>query len=119
MTNAPIEILKEQNIETLINLHNKYCKETGNTEKYIYENTPDNVTQLLPEDPYDAFIEGRYVGTTYQMSDNWLQLDGSGHISSTSDPINNFLFIFDIANWLDKKGFDTEEELNDFLETYN
>lgn len=109
-------LLEQQETQVLVNIHNAYCKETQNKEKYIYENTPDNVTELLPENPYDAFIEGRYVGTTYQMSDIWLQLDGSGHISSTSDPVNNFLFLYDLTRWLDKKGFDSEEELTDFIE---
>ena len=96
MTAEEIEkILKGKANEELIEIHNKYCKDTNNFDSYIYPNDQENLVLLLPPDPADAFDEGRASADRY------------------SDLINNFLFPYDIAKWLAKK---PEDEQIDILE---
>lgn len=112
MTTEEIEkILKEKSDEELIEIHNQYCRDGNNFDSYIYPNDKESLLLLLPPDPSDAFDEGRASADRYFPTDPWIQLNGNGHIESTCDLLNNFLFPYDIAKWLAKKLEDTQVDI--------
>ena len=47
-----IKSLNEQEDEILVKIHNEYCEKRDKMYLYIYNNTPDNVEMLLPEQRY-------------------------------------------------------------------
>ena len=67
--------LNEQEDEILVKIHNKYCEEKDKMYLYIYNNTPDNVEMLLPEQRYECLLEGQYIRDTYIQSDKWMNKD--------------------------------------------
>ena len=113
---AIVRYLFDQSASTLVALHNTHCKCGNHMEDYIYRNTIDRVKSFLPSDPYVIFCEGMYVQDTYNPSDVWLQVDDYGHIATTSDPVNRFLFVGALANWLDSMAFDDMDELEDYID---
>lgn len=105
------KILKNKTYEELIEIHNKYCKDTSNEDSYIYPNNEESLLLLLPPDPSDAFDEGRASADRYSPTDSWIQLNGHGHIESTCNPLHTFLYPRDIATWLAKKSEDVQEDI--------
>ena len=85
-----IKSLNEQEDEILVKIHNKYCEKRDKMYLYIYNNTPDNVEMLLPEQRYDCLLEGQYIRDTYFQSDKWVQMDEQGHIISENEAKGTF-----------------------------
>lgn len=53
-----IKSLNEQEDEILVKIHNQYCEQRDKMYLYIYNNTPDNVEMLLPEQRYSNPTNG-------------------------------------------------------------
>ena len=113
-----INTLNNQEDETLVNLCNTYCEQNDKMHLYIYDNTPNNVKMLLPEDKYDCLLEGQYIRDTYVQSDKWVQMDEQGHIISENEAKETLLFLSNIAMWLQTFGFKNIKELEKHIEQY-
>ena len=85
---------------------------------YIYNNTPDNVEMLLPEQRYDCLLEGQYIRATYLQSDKWVQMDEQGHIISENEAKGTLLFLSDLAVWLQTLKFKDIKELESYIKRY-
>ena len=110
---------RQEVAQELISLHNTRCQEQRYYDDYIYTNTQYNVARLLPDDPVQAFIEGRQSADLYSPNDDWLSKTGYDHLVTATNGtlIDNFIYLSDIANWLDDKEEQTEllEDLADAL----
>lgn len=96
--------LNEQEDEILVKIHNKYCEEKDKMYLYIYNNTPDNVEMLLPEQRYECLLEGQYIRDTYIQSDKWVQMDEQGHIISENEAKGTlYLLLFYLSRCKDTK----------------
>jgi len=93
-----------------VTLQNAYCEATNNFDDFVYVNDDENLQNLLPSNPLDAFTSGLIARDSYYSTDEWLTLDGYGHPVTASDCnlIDNFVFIEDIARWL--ASLDEEEQ---------
>lgn len=94
--------LEQKSERELVVIHNAYCVATYNMNNCIFENTEENLLQLLPDDPLQAFYTGRICVNQYCSMDNWLKLDGYAYPLTTSNPVNCFLFLSDLARWLER-----------------
>lgn len=112
------KILNEQKDEILVKIHNKYCEKKDKMYLYIYNNTPDNVEMLLPEQRYECLLEGQYIRDTYIQSDKWVQMDEQGHIISENEAKGTLLFLSDLAVWLQTFKFKEIKELKSYIERY-
>lgn len=110
--------LNEQKDEILVKIHNKYCEEKDKMYLYIYNNIPDNVEMLLPEQRYDCLLEGQYIRDTYFQSDKWVQMDEQGHIISENEAKGTLLFLSDLAVWLQTFKFKDIKELESYIKRY-
>lgn len=110
--------LNEQKDEILVKIHNKYCEEKDKMYLYIYNNIPDNVEMLLPEQRYECLLEGQYIRDTYIQSDKWVQMDEQGHIISENEAKGTLLFLSDLAVWLQTFKFKDIKELKSYIERY-
>lgn len=110
--------LNEQEDEILVKIHNKYCEKRDKMYLYIYNNTPDNVEMLLPEQRYDCLLEGQYIRDTYFQSDKWVQMDEQGHIISENEAKGTLLFLSDLAVWLQTFKFKDIKELESYIKRY-
>lgn len=113
-----IKTLNEQEDDILVKIHNKYCEKRDKMYLYIYNNTPDNVERLLPEQRYDCLLEGQYIRDTYFQSDKWVQMDEQGHIISENEAKGTLLFLSDLALWLQTFKFKDIKELKSYIERY-
>lgn len=113
-----INTLNNQEDETLVNLHNTYCEQKDKMHLYIYNNTPNNVKMLLPEDKYDCLLEGQYIRDTYVQSDKWVQMDEQGHIISENEAKGTLLFLSNLAVWLQTFKFKDIKELESYIKRY-
>lgn len=113
-----IKTLNEQKDEILVKIHNKYCEKRDKMYLYIYNNTPDNVEMLLPEQRYDCLLEGQYIRDTYFQSDKWVQMDEQGHIISENEAKGTLLFLSDLAVWLQTFKFKDIKELENYIKRY-
>lgn len=113
-----IKTLNEQEDDILVKIHNKYCEKRDKMYLYIYNNTPDNVERLLPEQRYDCLLEGQYIRDTYFRSDKWVQMDEQGHIISENEAKGTLLFLSNIAVWLKTFGFKNMKELEKYIEQH-
>lgn len=113
-----IKSLNEQEDEILVKIHNKYCEKRDKMSLYIYNNTPDNVEMLLPEQRYDCLLEGQYIRDTYFQSDKWVQMDEQGHIISENEAKGTLLFLSDLAVWLQTFKFKDIKELESYIKRY-
>lgn len=98
-----INTLDSQEDETLVNLHNTYCEQKDKMHLYIYDNTPNNVEMLLPENKYDCLLEGQYIRDTYVQTDKWVQI---------------LLFLSNIVVWLQTFEFKNIKELEKYIKQY-
>lgn len=110
--------LNEQKDDILVKIHNKYCEKRDKMYLYIYNNTPDNVERLLPEQRYDCLLEGQYIRDTYFQSDKWVQMDEQGHIISENEAKGTLLFLSDLAVWLQTFKFKDIKELQSYIKRY-
>lgn len=110
--------LNEQEDEILVKIHNKYCEGKDKMYLYIYNNTPDNVEMLLPEQRYECLLEGQYIRDTYIQSDKWVQMDEQGHIISENEAKGTLLFLSDLAVWLQTFKFKDIKELESYIKRY-
>lgn len=110
--------LNEQKDEILVKIHNKYCEAKDKMYLYIYNNTPDNVEMLLPEQRYECLLEGQYIRDTYIQSDKWVQMDEQGHIISENEAKGTLLFLSDLAVWLQTFKFKDIKELKSYIKRY-
>lgn len=113
-----IKTLNEQEDDILVKIHNKYCEKRDKMYLYIYNNTPDNVERLLPEQRYDCLLEGQYIRDTYFQSDKWVQMDEQGHIISENEAKGTLLFLSNLAVWLQTFKFKDIKELKSYIERY-
>lgn len=113
-----INTLDNQEDKILVNLHNTYCKQKDKIHLYIYDNTPNNVEMLLPENKYDCLLEGQYIRDTYVQTDKWVQIDEQGHIISENEAKGTLLFLSNIAVWLQTFGFKNLKELEKHIKQY-
>lgn len=113
-----IKTLNKQEDEILVKIHNKYCEKKDKMYLYIYNNTPDNVEMLLPEQRYDCLLEGQYIRDTYIQSDKWVQMDEQGHIISENEAKGTLLFLSDLAVWLQTFKFKDIKELESYIKRY-
>ena len=110
--------LNEQEDEILVKIHNKYCEKRDKMYLYIYNNTPDNVEMLLPEQRYECLLEGHYIRDTYIQSDKWVQMDEQGHIISENEAKGTLLFLSNLAVWLQTFKFKDIKELESYIKRY-
>lgn len=113
-----IKTLNEQEDDILVKIHNKYCEKRDKMYLYIYNNTPDNVERLLPEQRYDCLLEGQYIRDTYLQSDKWVQMDEQGHIISENEAKGTLLFLSNLAVWLQTFKFKDIKELESYIKRY-
>lgn len=110
--------LNEQEDEILVKIHNKYCEKRDKMYLYIYNNIPDNVEMLLPEQRYECLLEGQYIRDTYIQSDKWVQMDEQGHIISENEAKGTLLFLSNLAVWLQTFKFKDIKELESYIKRY-
>lgn len=105
----------EEAADALVALHNTYCAVCNLQDDYIMQNTEEELLQLLPVDPLQAFYDGRASSDNYSPNDTWISLDGYMHIVSCTNSglIDKFIYLSDIARWLDDE---EEEEQHELLE---
>lgn len=103
--------------ENLVKVWNDYCEERGYLENKIYKNTLENLVELLPENPVNAFLMGQYVGNTYSQTDMWLGIDETNNVFSFTDDmlldcaINIYSLAIYIANFDEAKQQEILDEL--------
>ena len=99
--------------EALVELHNTYCSACNLQDDYVMQNTEEELEQLLPIDPLQAFYEGRASSDNYSPNDIWISLNGYMHIVSctNSQLIDKFIYLSDIARWLEDKEEEEQERL--------
>lgn len=103
--------------ENLVKVWNDYCEERGYLENKIYKNTLENLVELLPENPINAFLMGQYVGNTYSQTDMWLGIDETNNVFSFTDDmlfdcaINIYSLAIYIANFDEAKQQEILDEL--------
>lgn len=111
--------------DALVELHNIYCNACNLQDDYIMQNTEEELEQLLPADPLQAFYEGRASSNAYSPNDTWIALNGYAHIVSCTNSrlIDKFIFLSDIARWLEDKAEEEQkrllEELIELASDYN
>lgn len=118
--NEITKILREAedfDYENLVELWNTYCEEHSYNENKVYKNTVENLVELLPENPLDAFLIGQYVGNTYSQTDMWLALDGNSNVFSLTDEMlfDSVIDIFSLAGYIAKFDDDKQKEILDEL----
>lgn len=103
----------EEAADALVELHNTYCDACNLQDDYIMQNIEEELEQLLPADPLQAFYDGRASSDNYNLNDTWISLDGYGHIVSCTNSglIDKFIYLSDIARWLDGKEKEEQERL--------
>lgn len=103
--------------EALVELHNAYCDACNLQDDYVMYNTDEEVDQLLPSDSLQAFYMG-CNSSNYSPTDTWLTLDGYGNLVSCTNSmlIDKFIFLSDIARWLDDKAEEEQQELLEELQ---
>ena len=94
--------LEQKNERELVELHNAYCTVTNRRDDYIFENTEENLLEMLPDDPLQSFYTGRICTNQYYSADDWLQLDGYSNPRTASNPVDCLLFLSDLARWLEQ-----------------
>lgn len=110
--------------EALVELHNAYCDACNLQDDYVLYNTDEEVDQLLPSVSLQAFYMGRN-SSNYSPTDTWLTLDGYGNLVSCTNSmlINKFIYLSDIARWLEDKEKEEQErlleELTELASDYN
>jgi hypothetical protein len=114
---APYNLI-EATAAALVDLHNAYCSDCNLPDDYIYENDEENIRQLLPTDPLQAFYNGRMTANDYSPSDAWLYLDGYRNIISCTNGtlLENVIYLSDLAGWLDDKEAEEQQELLEPIE---
>lgn len=111
--------------DALVKLHNTYCDACNLQDDYVMQNTEEELEQLLPIDPLQAFYDGRASSDNYNPNDTWISLDGYMHIVSCTNSglIDKFIYLSDIARWLEDKGEEEQErlleELTELASDYN
>lgn len=115
-----LKILKETegfDFESLVELWNSYCESMGYLENVVYKNTMENLINLLPDNPLDAFLAGQYVGDTYSQSDAWLVLDMDNNVLSLTDDMlfDNAIDIYSLAVYIAEFDADRQKEILDEL----
>lgn len=108
----------EEAADALVELHNTYCNACNLQDDYILQNTEEGLMQLLPVDPLQAFYDGRASSDNYNPNDTWISLDGYMHIVSCTNSglIDKFIYLSDIARWLDDKAEEEQQELLEELQ---
>ena len=108
----------EEAADALVELHNTYCNACNLQDDYIMQNTEEGLMQLLPIDPLQAFYDGRASSDNYNPTDTWISLDGYMHIVSCTNSglIDKFIYLSDIARWLDDKAEEEQQELLEELQ---
>lgn len=108
----------EEAADALVELHNTYCNACNLQDDYIMQNTEEELLQLLPVDPLQAFYDGRASSDLYSPNDAWISLDGYMHIVSCTNSglIDKFIYLSDIARWLDDKEEEEQQELLEELQ---
>ena len=115
----------EEAAEALVKLHNTYCDACNLQDDYVMYNTDEELDQLLPSDSLQAFYMGRASSDAYSPNDTWLAINGYGHIVSCTNSmlIDKFIFLSDIARWLEDKEQEEQkrllEELTELASDYN
>ena len=111
--------------DALVKLHNTYCTACNLQDDYVMQNIEEELEQLLPADPLQAFYEGRASSDAYSPNDTWITLNGYAHIVSCTNSrlIDKFIFLSDIARWLEDKAEEEQkrllEELTELASDYN
>lgn len=111
--------------DALVKLHNTYCSACNLQDDYIMQNTEEELELLLPADPLQAFYEGRASSDNYNPNDTWITLNGYSHILSCTNSrlIDTFIYLSDIARWLEDKEKEEQErlleELTELASDYN
>lgn len=109
----------------LVKLHNTYCSACNLQDDYIMQNIEEELELLLPIDPLQAFYEGRASSDNYSPNDTWITLNGYSHIVSCTNSrlIDTFIYLSDIACWLEDKEKEEQErlleELTELASDYN
>ena len=110
--------------DALVKLHNTYCSACNLQDDYIMQNTEEELELLLPIDPLQAFYEGRASSDNYNPNDTWITLNGCHIVSCTNSRlIDTFIYLSDIARWLEDKEKEEQErlleELTELASDYN
>lgn len=108
----------EEAAAALVELHNTHCRACNLQDDYIMQNTEEELELLLPVDPLQAFYDGRASSDLYSPNDTWISLDGYMHIVSCTNSglIDKFIYLSDIARWLDDKEEEEQQELLEELQ---
>lgn len=111
--------------DALVKLHNAYCTACNLQDDHVMQNTEEELEQLLPIDPLQAFYEGRASSDAYSPNDTWISLNGYAHIVSCTNSrlIDKFIYLSDLARWLEDKEEEEQkrllEELTELASDYN
>lgn len=111
--------------DALVKLHNTYCTACNLQDDYVMQNTEEELEQLLPIDPLQAFYDGRASSDAYSPNDTWITLNGYSRIVSCTNSrlIDRFIYLSDIARWLENKEEEEQErlleELTELASDYN
>ena len=104
---------RDEASDALVKLHNIYCAACNLQDDYVMQNTEEELKQLLPVDPLQAFYAGRASSDIYNPNDIWITLNGYAHIVSCTNSglIDRFIYLSDIARWLEDKEEEEQERL--------
>lgn len=110
--------VEENDVTALIDLWNERCYDWRYDDDVVRPNNIETLKMLLPSDPEEAFAMGRMTGDSYNYSDEWLSLDGYGRPVScgTNNLTDKFIFLADLARYLEDKDDDELQELFEELD---
>lgn len=99
-----LEMLRDMDDE-LIEIHNAYCEKINSADDKIYGMGMLNEA-YYGKNPMDILLDA-YNGA-FNPNDNWFRWNGYGNLESTNRPIDDWVDIDDIADYI----VENDEDLN-------
>ena len=113
MRDEVLEMLRDMDDE-LIEIHNAYCEKVNYTDDMIYSMSMLNEF-YYGKDPLDIILDA-YNGA-FNPNDNWFRWNGYGNLESTDRPIDNWIDIDEIADYIVENDEDLgNKDIRDLLD---
>ena len=92
-----LEMLRDMDNWELIEIHNAYCEKVNYTDDMIYDMSMLNEF-YHGKDPLDILLDA-YNGA-FNPNDDWFRWNGYGNLESTDRPVDDWIEIDDIADYI-------------------
>ena len=97
MREEMIEMLADMDDWELTGVHNEYCQKVNYTDDMIYDMSMLNEF-YHGKDPLDILLDA-YNGA-FNPNDDWFRWNGYGNLESTDRPVDDWIEIDDIADYI-------------------